>query len=101
MSLAASSVIPKGLYNPSRWLSDTLAWRDTTGNRFSLRTTPAGVAHGVTPAGVSFIQISIRWYRPRRAQPPARIVASLRLASWKENFCRDLKLSVAKAEEKV
>jgi len=75
--------IPEEYHNPSRWLSparsgttppviDLPAFHPGRGN-----TTQANCT---IPAGIDLYLRPSRWYRPRRAQPPARIVANPRFA---------------------
>jgi len=52
--------------------------RSTIGNLISMDRPPVGVAAAVTPAGVRRMLAYFRWYR--YAQPPANLLASLRLA---------------------
>jgi len=111
MSLTAAFVIPKGWHTPSRWLSPLRATPPE--NDFEV-THPGRGATAVRPLPGSIAgPVHDRWYR--FAQPPARIVASLRLGVGKQarigaslrlgvgkqDIRGDCKSAAAPAEEKV
>jgi hypothetical protein len=54
-----------------------------------------------TPAGVRSLNTQNRWCRPLRAQPPARVPASLRLANADRNSKKSYSSMFTKVEEKV
>ena len=72
------SVIPEGLDNPSRWLIPRQRVIPPALD-FPSRRPRQGSHRRGTPAGVRSLGLDFRWCRPLRDQPPARIVASLRL----------------------
>jgi plastocyanin len=81
--------IPEKCHNISRWLSEA-----TPPVSHWSASDPGQGSHRVAPlAGVLFLRNVFRRCRPLRAQPPARIVASLRLACRRVNFCGNIKLS--------